>query len=979
MNITEAPVTSHRDIKKLVCAPELATPSKGMYAFGLLLRLTAGMLAILGLLLFFCDAFRLDVPQYVNVIITVVFTLFFSLFYFKKAGALISGVMASIGAALLILLCPDGIRTIPNGIYALYNAIMRRLSSSGYRSLKELILKTKAEDDTLVIFGVGILGFILAAIIINSLIRKTRILPILFSGLTIITFVFTYTSARTNWGFSMILTSLCGVLSLKMYDSVFAVTDVLAVPVNRRAGAGDDSEEILFKIKVNDGEAKRSALGGYAAGAAMLIAAAVLIIPTLKIHSSWTYIESIDHRLQYMRAVISSITVGDTPNLNDLGFLGNMDTLNARDTNATKRSFNGKALLELHSSYNWPIYLRSWSGAYFIEDTWYSAVTDEVDEYRKTFGENFSSDSLIFSFYEVAEPNITELSSLGSYSAEIDSGFILVTTDLRNINSNGNLLFLPTFTNPDVGLLEFGADENLPYKTEYKNYFDGILTTSWFNFNKQYRTVSLIPTYRSRKVHNEIEDFERIYEVMRYYICFLEDEELTEEEEIEYIAMAKETLSEMGISTKKTALEYFFTLNDKERTQYIYDHFTLPELYSEYANKLYTTVNADKRLAECLNKVTSEILSAYNTESPVVVDLFVESNELVVNQTPSATSSINWYANKLVTYENGSPKLDTHLTTMAIIDWLKDNCTYTLEPRQPNNKRISALEAFLTDTKEGYCVQFASSAALMLRNLGIPARYCEGYIANGFRRDTSDSPVNRYICTIRDYNAHAWIEVWNDNIGWMQYECTPEYYDTMYKLLSSTSSSSSSGSFGTEPIMEDIGDDALIDIAISRRAIDVGVMILLIAVIVLSVAAAATVVILIIRFRNQIETKAQRRAEVISLSIRGDLTEEDGRIIGAELVDYIMTAWKVAGFEPALGELPSEFAIRAAEGLEVTGFYDHTFPEIMEAIERECYGNGMTRAQIKMCGEYLLMLRTSVSESLSPFDRYINERIKITI
>ena len=85
----------------------------------------------------------------------------------------------------------------------------------------------------------------------------------------------------------------------------------------------------------------------------------------------------------------------------------------------------------------------------------------------------------------------------------------------------------------------------------------------------------------------------------------------------------------------------------------------------------------------------------------------------------------------------------------------------------------------------------------MLREAGIPARFVEGYIASGFNTSYSDDKVASYSATVRDRNAHAWVEVWYDNIGWVQYEATPVFYDSMYEQVS-TSPSHSSSSVGDD-------------------------------------------------------------------------------------------------------------------------------------------------------------------------------------
>lgn len=73
---------------------------------------------------------------------------------------------------------------------------------------------------------------------------------------------------------------------------------------------------------------------------------------------------------------------------------------------------------------------------------------------------------------------------------------------------------------------------------------------------------------------------------------------------------------------------------------------------------------------------------------------------------------------------------------------------------------------FLTESKEGYCMHYASSATAMLQALGVPARYVAGFAAV-----VSESKAGEVV-DVLDSNAHAWVEVYFDGIGWLPYEVT---------------------------------------------------------------------------------------------------------------------------------------------------------------------------------------------------------------
>jgi hypothetical protein len=94
--------------------------------------------------------------------------------------------------------------------------------------------------------------------------------------------------------------------------------------------------------------------------------------------------------------------------------------------------------------------------------------------------------------------------------------------------------------------------------------------------------------------------------------------------------------------------------------------------------------------------------------------------------------------------------------------YLEDHYTYS---EKTKNSQYP-LEDFLFKTKKGYCQHFSGAAALMLRMLGIPVR-----VASGFAPGTLDSKTHEYV--VRDLDAHSWIEVWFQGIGWVPFDPTP--------------------------------------------------------------------------------------------------------------------------------------------------------------------------------------------------------------
>jgi transglutaminase-like putative cysteine protease len=79
---------------------------------------------------------------------------------------------------------------------------------------------------------------------------------------------------------------------------------------------------------------------------------------------------------------------------------------------------------------------------------------------------------------------------------------------------------------------------------------------------------------------------------------------------------------------------------------------------------------------------------------------------------------------------------------------------------------------FLTEGKEGNDVYYAATAAEAFRAYGIPARYVEGYYLSADDIHNETSGTDKLTGT----DAHAWVEVYFDGVGWLPLDATPGYY-----------------------------------------------------------------------------------------------------------------------------------------------------------------------------------------------------------
>lgn len=120
-------------------------------------------------------------------------------------------------------------------------------------------------------------------------------------------------------------------------------------------------------------------------------------------------------------------------------------------------------------------------------------------------------------------------------------------------------------------------------------------------------------------------------------------------------------------------------------------------------------------------------------------------------------------------------KKDQKLTEAADIGdyiraYLNTNYQYNASAPQPP-EGADPIRYFLTESKQGYSVQFASAAVVMFRMFGLPARYVVGYAApqSLFTQQEDGS----WHAILQDDNAHAWAEVYISGQGWTPMEMTP--------------------------------------------------------------------------------------------------------------------------------------------------------------------------------------------------------------
>lgn len=117
----------------------------------------------------------------------------------------------------------------------------------------------------------------------------------------------------------------------------------------------------------------------------------------------------------------------------------------------------------------------------------------------------------------------------------------------------------------------------------------------------------------------------------------------------------------------------------------------------------------------------------------------------------------------------------------ALQTYLSTTFPYTNEPDVTRRQSADFVDAFLFEIQEGYCDYFSTAMVVMARTLGLPARWVKGYVPG---QSSTDLIFEQYLpeeeidfdgpgtFTVRNSDAHSWVEVYFEGYGWIPFEPT---------------------------------------------------------------------------------------------------------------------------------------------------------------------------------------------------------------
>jgi transglutaminase-like putative cysteine protease len=699
--------------------------------------------------------------------------------------------------------------------------------------------------------------------------------------------------------------------------------------IRKQKGNAEDQKSQLHRENI-----RKISAGGFAGIAAALIAVLAVFIPASLVKSDFTVIPFINNRVEYARAYVTQLLYGDEVDLNDENVYQSDSGMYSRTLSFDSVEFSGKLIFKVEAPTDTNVYLKSWSGTDYDEssNSWMGADSDQIVDFRQEFGSDFSSDQITTSFNKYIYPSSADYTEPDIYRNFKLYGFVSEQVNVYRMSSGADLLYIPTVLDTDVGVLKYSSGTAADFR--YRNYFDGIYSSRMNTPGTGYSTYSFVTSLTNPESQSNIEMSQKYYDVSNKYIDEYNADPVSKDEIYStYISeLEKNSIKYTGTDL----LTRYIAMSVEEKQQYT-ECVAKEQEYRQYVYDTYASASDD----EDIKQLSDDI------------------------------------------YSGVADKSDSSSYIMAVIDYLNNNYKYTLQPLLKTGTKYSdVLHAFLFDEKEGYCTHFATAAAVLLRDQGYAVRYCEGYIADGFEKNYRQNAVSEYRSDVFDSDAHAWIEVYFNDVGWVRYEVTPGYIAQAYSQGTDSSSDTqsdtvnTSGSQVNETVTEapqDFETEAVETQASqetgSQTSSDAGVLhvVFVVAVVVAAVLLLVFIVSAFWKWLKRRSDAAVRKRYKLINDARSEKIYKDFRTdrkeLSRQLDDSILDILRAVGAGPKNGELSTDYGKRLAT--EYKGLSRTDAVEVMRIIQKNEFGNGITFGEINVLADYLDDMITVVYSSLS--------------
>ena len=312
-------------------------------------------------------------------------------------------------------------------------------------------------------------------------------------------------------------------------------------------------------------------------------------------------------------------------------------------------------------------------------------------------------------------------------------------------------------------------------------------------------------------------------------------------------------------------------------------------------------------------------------------------------------------------FDTESEKIGVYGITSRIRAVLSLATDYIEEPKKPDDKDF--IGWFLGSYRKGNSVYYATTAVMAYRAAGVPARYAEGYIVSEADvKNMTDSGARKIKLTGK--NAHAWVEIYRDGIGWVSVDVTPGFYTEDKSMNEIIDMSKEIGDIGG---MNGSGSEHFTN-ALSRYSpqkaerpekMSVGMRILLsLALLAIIFVFAMYIRYIYIIYKKYVRTYGEPNAYTTTY-----------------MMEYICAMLSADGID-ALPDKPGKFKEELLE--KYPNFSENEFDRVMALIGRSSYGGARLREnELRTIRIFMEKLRADVYKRKSILNKFIMKYIKI--
>lgn len=876
-------------------------------------RYVIALITVLGMCFFVMGCLGVSYPLIDAVICSIFFTSVF-FFGFGSFKRFLIGSAVAAGGILAVAATKQttAIRLILGGGAYVYNRLMSVIDALGFIAGDEIGRGLEFSDGKLIVISM------VAAFITCLCIRKRSLfVPFAVAVCFVICPAYYYGMVTKLSSCAIVICGLCG----------FAA------------------------IRISEKHGKEPKTAGVS-GAVSLVLAVAIMLPTLAtVDKPWKEWESFTPYARVIEKIFLDLSVGRMPTL---GWGTSIpDPNESRTAEPSPRIYLGQIMMKVYGNTSTPLYLRTWAGGKYEDDTWYPISVN--DKYKQIARE---------------EPYTPLRDMVVAYAAvgiDVLTAMGLRRTSLNVVLQNES----PVIPIPDIAENFYNGEG---YTVANTTVLDGIFNIGPYGGGYSVDTVT-------RFWRNE-ETSEELRELIRGYVQFLS------------IAT--------GENKSVPRNRYCELLIERNNSSGLRDIIKRYGAYGDYIDSTYPFTSDDPA-------VTSVILEMFN-ETDIKEYFSVERN---VSYYPAlkhgsagdvVNGSVYLYENGVLNryYLDSTGVAEAERIANTVAVFLGERCRYDLNPKR---SAASAMQSFLYDTREGYCVQFATAGALIMRQLGFISRYAEGYVATDFVKNRSESIKGTFRADVYDRNAHAWTEIWVDGYGWMQLEMTPSYYqlfNPISDVTDTTETTKKDTAVQTTPEPTDTETEPPADTTVTEpvrptetvnntdppaetteRATEsvgtggngggsLGAVLKGIGISVLIIIPVAAV---ICTAKAVGDRRKKRRARLRAAVFGAENSPDSERMaIGRTLTAELAAVLSVYGFTSMEGELPSEFGSRVDHELERLGL--PVLPsEALEAAVKQVYGGGMSAKDLATVLNVNDGLRKRARKELGIF-KYVINKIK---